>query len=205
MPYTQQTQITCHKCGYPNHLAKNCTGRKEPPHRGAQNPFQEIQKTNYALQESKTQTCEEKPVAKDRHNEKTFIHKSTRNCAVFPLKAENLTFVRLKVSIEIKRRTLIDTGLCANALSEFLLDALYLSNSKYSTLEKHFFLSVRMASGQRVPFDKQAKISFQIGPQYFQDSFSILPTMNSVIVGNLFIRNIVLQSIQKTIYYNYQV
>ena len=111
----------------------------------------------------------------------------------------------MKVSIEIKRRTLIDTGLCANALSEFLLDALYLFNSKNSTLEKHFFLSVRMPSGQRVPFDKQAKKSFQIGPQYFQDSFSILPTMNSVFVGNLFIRNIVLQSIQKTIYYSYQV
>ena len=39
MPYTQQTQITCHKCGYPNHLATNCTVRKNPPRRGAQNPF----------------------------------------------------------------------------------------------------------------------------------------------------------------------
>ena len=39
MPYTKQTQITCHKCGYPNHLATNCTVRKNPLRRGAQNPF----------------------------------------------------------------------------------------------------------------------------------------------------------------------
>ena len=46
MPYTQQTQITCHKCGYPNHLATNCTLRKKPPRRGAQKPFSQNQKTN---------------------------------------------------------------------------------------------------------------------------------------------------------------
>ena len=39
MPSTQQTQITCHKYGYPNHLATNCTVRKNPPRRGAQKPF----------------------------------------------------------------------------------------------------------------------------------------------------------------------
>ena len=44
MPYTQQTQITCHKCGYPNHLATNCTVRKNPPRRGAQNPFNQNSK-----------------------------------------------------------------------------------------------------------------------------------------------------------------
>ena len=38
-PYTQQTQITCYKCGYPNHLATICTVRKNPPRRGAQNTF----------------------------------------------------------------------------------------------------------------------------------------------------------------------
>ena len=45
-----------------------------------------------------------------------------------------------------------------------------------------------MVSGQRVPVAEQAKISFQIGPHYFQDSFLILPTMNSVILANLFFK-----------------
>ena len=62
--------------------------------------------------------------------------------------------------------------------------------------EKPFFNSVRMASGQRIPVEKQAKISFQIGPHFFQDSFLILPTMNSVILGIFFSKNIILQSIQ---------
>ena len=39
-----KTQITCHKCGYPNHLATNCTVRKNLPHRGAQNPFNQNSK-----------------------------------------------------------------------------------------------------------------------------------------------------------------
>ena len=39
MPYTQQTQITCQKCGYLNHLATNFTVQRDPPRHGAQNPF----------------------------------------------------------------------------------------------------------------------------------------------------------------------
>ena len=56
-----------------------------------------------------------------------------------------------------------------------------------------------MSSGQTVPVYKQAKVSFQIGPHYFEDSFLFLPTMISVILGNLFSKYKILQSIQKTI------
>ena len=109
-------------------------------------------------------------------------------CAVLPLEGENLSYVRLKFSNQIKRRALIDTGFRANALPESLFNDLNLTNPKTSTLEKPFFNSVRMASGQRVPVNKQAKISFQMGPHYFQDSSLILPTMNSVILGNPFFK-----------------
>ena len=33
MPYTQQSSVTCHKCGYPNHLAPKCSGRPPTPMR----------------------------------------------------------------------------------------------------------------------------------------------------------------------------
>ena len=108
--------------------------------------------------------------------------------AVLPLEGENLSCVRLKFSSQIKRRALIDTGSCANALPESLFNDLNLTNPKSLTLEKPFFNSVRMVSGQRVPVDKQPKISFQIGPHYFHDSFLFLPTMNSVILGNPFFK-----------------
>ena len=44
MPYTQQSSITCHKCGYPNLLAPNCTLRGPAPRRGTQNPFNQTPK-----------------------------------------------------------------------------------------------------------------------------------------------------------------
>ena len=44
MPYTQQSSITCHKCGYPNHLAPNCTLKGPAPRRGTQNPFNQTPK-----------------------------------------------------------------------------------------------------------------------------------------------------------------
>ena len=44
MPYTQQSTHTCYNCGYPNHLAKDCTAQGNPPQRGAQMPFNQNQK-----------------------------------------------------------------------------------------------------------------------------------------------------------------
>ena len=66
MSYTQYTQITRNKCGYPNHLATNYTVRKNPPRHGAQNTLNQNSK-NYAAQGSKAQTCEENPVGEARH------------------------------------------------------------------------------------------------------------------------------------------
>ena len=63
-----------------------------------------------------------------------------------------------------------------------------LANPNSLFFEKPFFNSGRMASDQRVPVDKQAKFSLQIGPLYFEDSFIILPTMSSVILGELFFK-----------------
>ena len=62
--------------------------------------------------------------------------------AVLPLEGENLFYVRLKFSNQIKRRALIETGSCANALHEALFNDLHLTNPKSLTLEKPFFNSV---------------------------------------------------------------
>ena len=53
MPYTQQSTHTYYSCGYPNHLAKDCTAQGNPPQRGAQVPFnQNKKKTTNAAQDS---------------------------------------------------------------------------------------------------------------------------------------------------------
>ena len=80
-------------------------------------------------------------------------------CTVLSLEGENLSYVRLKISNQFKRRTLIDTGSCANALLEPLFKDRNVSNPKSSTFEELFTNSVRLASGYRVSTDKQAKFS----------------------------------------------
>ena len=83
-------------------------------------------------------------------------------CALLPLEGEILSSVRLNFSSQIKRRALIDTGSCANDLTESLFNDINLTNPKSLTLEKLLFDSVRKAFGQRIPLNKQAKNSFQI-------------------------------------------
>ena len=39
-------------------------------------------------------------------------------CAILPLEGENSSYVRLKFHNQLKRRALIDTGSCANALTQ---------------------------------------------------------------------------------------
>ena len=109
-------------------------------------------------------------------------------CAVLPLEGENLLYVRLKFTPDLKRRALIDTGSCANALPESIFLELQTNIPNQIVMEEPSFTSVRMASGHKVTIKKQAKISFKIGTHTFQDSFLILPTMNSAILGNPFFK-----------------
>ena len=72
--------------------------------------------------------------------------------AIFSLMEKNF-YVRFKYSCQIKRRVLIDTGSCVNALPESLFNYLELNNSKLITSEKLSCNSVRIASGRRVPIN----------------------------------------------------
>ena len=129
MPYTQQTQINCHKCGYPNHLAANCTVRKNPPRRGAQNPFNQNSKKLIKQHKDQKPKHVKKVQSQKPDTCKKFSHiDEPEMCAVLRLEGENLSYVRLKFCSQIKRRALIDAGSCANALPESLLNDLNLTS-----------------------------------------------------------------------------
>ena len=98
------------------------------------------------------------------------------------------SYVPVNFSNQIKRRAFIETGSFANALPESSFNEFNSTNPNYLTLEKPSFHTVRMASGQRVPIDEQAKKSFKIGPHYFQDSFLILPTKKCYSCKSFFFR-----------------
>ena len=89
---------------------------------------------------------------------------------------------------QIRRRALIDTGSCANAMPQNLFDELIGNHPQLLTIESPNFTSVRMASGQKIPIQKQVSLTFSIGLHSFKDSFLILPTMNNVILGNPFFK-----------------
>ena len=134
----------------------------------------------------------QKPHFVPQNNTKPEICKNTETedvCAILPLEGENLSYVRLKFSPQIRRRALIDTGSCANAMPQNLYDELLQNHPELLQKETPQFNSVRMASGQRISVQNQVNLRFSIGIHSFTDSFLILPTMNNVILGNPFFKN----------------
>ena len=131
-------------------------------------------------------------------------HDTQRMFAVLPLEGEKLIYVRLKFISDLKRRAITVTGSSANALPESIFLELQTNMPNQIVMEKSSFTSVRMASGQKVTIKKQAKISFKIGIHTFQDSFLILPTMNSAILGTLFPKNPKQKLILAIIFCTYQ-
>ena len=108
-------------------------------------------------------------------------------CAILPLEGENLSYVRLTFAPQI-RRALIDTGSCANAMPQNLFDELIGNHPQLLKIESPNFTSNRMASGQKILIQKQVSLTFSIGLHSSKNSFLILPTMNNVILGNLFFK-----------------
>ena len=174
MPFTHQTQNTCHEWGCPNHLATKCAVRENSPHHGAQKNFN--RNPNKLIKQHKDQKPNHvrKLQSKKPDASKNFSHiVPPEKCAVSPSEKENVSYDYLKFSNQINRRALIDTSSCAYAGPESLLKDPNLKNPKILTLENPSFNSVRTASGQKLPNNKRAKNSFQIGPHFFKYNFYI--------------------------------
>ena len=88
---------------------------------------------------------------------------------------------------KLKRKALIDTGSCANAIPEKLLGEMQIRKVKLSFVEPRY-KSVKMASGSPVAVDKAVRLTLYIANYQFTDDFLVLPTMNSVILGNPFFK-----------------
>ena len=121
--------------------------RKNPPRRGAQNSFNQNPKQLITQHKDQKPKHVKKVQLQERDTCNNFSHiDSPEMCAVLPLEGENFSYVRMKISNQVKRRALIDTGSCASALPESLYIDPNLTNPKSLTLEKPFLSSVRMAS-----------------------------------------------------------
>ena len=124
------------------------------------------------------------------HPEKTLTNKNEID-EVILLEGENLMYIPLKFENKLRRRALIDTGACANAMSaDFYTKLKEESPNNISELQQTSSLNVKVASGRTVKVLAQVDVKFKVNDHNFQESFLIFPSMNSVFLGNpLFKKN----------------
>ena len=110
--------------------------------------------------------------------------------ACISLEGDILSNVPLKFSSKETRKTLIDTGACANAISEHDYEDFKSSCGNISQLTTPKQVSkVKLASGQLIPVRGQIELQFFIANHSFKETFLVLPNTNSIILGNLFFKN----------------
>ena len=98
-----------------------------------------------------------------------------------------MNYIKLNFGKNFKRRALIDTGSCANAIPKNLLTEFENRQIKVE-FETPDYKVVKLASGSPVQISQQAKIEFMLGNFKFTDSFLVLPKMNNIILGNQFFK-----------------
>ena len=102
------------------------------------------------------------------------------------MRSSLLPYVKIKINNGISRRALIDTGACANVISNRLLQEITEIDKNAAKLKQPDCTSVKMAGGQLVRIEKQAEIKFKLAHREFVEDFLVLSSTNSVILGNPF-------------------
>ena len=110
----------------------------------------------------------------------------TQMCAFLPLEGENLFYVRLEFNSDLKRRALIDTSSCSNALQE----SFSRTTNKHAKPDCHGRTFFHFGTDGIRPESNYQKTSenIQNWNTHIQDSFLILPTMKCAILGNPFFK-----------------
>ena len=110
--------------------------------------------------------------------------------ACISLEGDVLSYAPLKFSNIQDRKALIDTGACANAISEKDYEELQLSCGTNATLSPPSEVSkVKLASGQLIPVRGQTQLEFSIANNFLKEQFLVLPNTNSIILENPFFKN----------------
>ena len=191
METVQYSSITCYTCGYPNHTSATCSLANRGGRRGGITfPFNRKPKKNKKKEPQVPQksTFSTDYVTDDTCDFDTSSLESVSDlCAVIPLEGEFFSYVNILFDNKVRRKALIDTGSCANAIPGNLVEQLKNSNAKFEFTTPSF-KNVQMASGMPINISKAVKITFDITNHEFTDIFLVLPTMNSVIIGNPFFK-----------------
>ena len=95
----------------------------------------------------------------------------------------------MKFENDVRRKALIDTGACANAMpADFYKKLKTQCPNSIPELQQASLLNVKVASGRTVKVLEQVDVKFKIFERQFDNVFLILPSMNSVDLGNSFFK-----------------
>ena len=195
---TAFSKSVCYSCGYPNHTSRNCEARGKKQYQRWTNTVQLATKKlitphtsaspgnniNLTLHTTDNILATSEQIT---HTEKTLPNNN--EIKVILHEGENLMNLPLKFENKLRRRALIDTGACANAMpADFYKKLKEESPNSISELQQASFLNVKLASGRTVKVLAQVDVKFKVSDHNFQDSFLILPSMNSVVLGNPFFK-----------------
>ena len=93
-------------------------------------------------------------------------------------KGESLMYIPLKFENNVRRKALIDTGACANAMPADFYEKLKTQcPNSISELQQASLLNVKVASGRTAKVLAQVDVKFKINEHEFDDVFLILPSM----------------------------
>ena len=207
-------QKICYTCGYPNHTARNCEvkekiAQEEDKFRSTHNqktlrathtPARPFTLQNSDIHDSNLHSLNSAndvsvldfdPIFTDPLTGQSLSDDTHSNALNILISAdgENLMYIPLKIENGVRRKALIDTGACANAMQADFYEKLktQCSNS-VSELRQASLLNVKVASGRTVKVLAQVDVKFKLNEHQFDDIFLILPSMNSAVLGNRFFK-----------------
>ena len=119
------------------------------------------------------------------------------------MRSSFLPDVKIKINNAPSCRALIDTGDCANVISNRLLQEITEIDKNVVKLQQPGCTSIKMAGGQLVRIEKQVEIKFELAHREFVEDYLVLSSSNSVILGNpFFIEYSLFQLAQKKALFN---
>ena len=110
--------------------------------------------------------------------------------AVIPTEGTVLTYMKIRLAPSLQRRVLIDTGACANVISKQTFDEIKNEKTLFAPYKtaKSSLKQVRLAGGQLVSIETEVTIEFCMAGMNFTETFLVLNSANSTILGNPFFK-----------------
>ena len=183
----------CDHCGKFGHTISQCWYKPKPQGQQQQNfPFQMEPKKIIQPQSQSVKSYKSQRLQKSRKiNLQDVIDNEIIDLySVIPNEGTVLTYMKIRFAPSFQRRVLIDTGACANVTSKRTFDEIKKEKTLFAPYKtaKSSLKQMRMAGGQLVSIETEVTIEFHMADMNFTETFLVLNSANSTIIGNPFFK-----------------